>query len=334
MYHAAIIFAGAMLASLFALGQQDEVSAKIIAKVHELRQVLAGDVPQAFASTAENCGEQLATLGAVFERGNVYAGLQSFAGVAVPSLAISLMAAEPEATADEDPAARIAAMKRLISSRQKSLDQMLQAPRPAAVQAIIEVLANKARVYPDAGGAFFKVGAGSGLYYLNSGLARIDLALFLGVLGFEQVGKRPDLPKLGIQVNRLEQEILTAYADPESAIENHATFIQLNAGIKEMRELGERGYGLGSTLQYLALRGLMAQLSFPESHDREALQRQTGAHKIRLGEMAEVDHSLGRLFLQQAGEALAQETPQGDAEAARALASLEAYWAMIEGGNR
>ena len=206
--------------------------------------------------------------------------------------------------------------------------------RPAAARAIGEAALPQVRIYYEASldyGANTVLDAG--LYYIGSALAQRELTSFVRGLAPGDAPPAPELRSLAPELEALEREILAAYRPPAS-IDRHVDFIRASAALKEARELDALGLRYGALLRYLqAAQSFAAAAGAPSSSgDGTPLPLAARLHDYdeRLSS-ADVDHTLGRLFLETA-EALAGRGPDADLHAAEAIATsvLPRYFAALE----
>lgn len=175
--------------------------------------------------------------------------------------------------------------------------------RPAAVRALAEAAIPQVRAYYDASLEYGRSTVpDSGLFYLGSAQAQSDLVAWLRELDEESSGEAPPLRSLGPELDALEGEVLAAYRPPAS-IDRHGEFITAGALLKEARELDAAGLRYGALLRYLEASLRSAMISGPPAPGPEpgpeALAARLREHERRLA-AEDVDHSLGRMFLEAA----------------------------------
>jgi hypothetical protein len=171
---------------------------------------------------------------------------------------------------------------------------------PAAVRAVAEAAWRQVRVYYEASLEYGRnTMPDSGLYYVGVAHAQHDLVALCRRLASPTRGSAPALRPLHAELDALESDVLAAYLPPAS-IDHHPDFIRVSASIKEARELDAAGLRYGALVRYLqaALRfaPLRASAATTPTADAATLRQFQG----RYGENAAVDHSIARLFLEQA----------------------------------
>jgi hypothetical protein len=126
---------------------------------------------------------------------------------------------------------------------------------------------------------------------------------------------------LHAELDALETEMLAAYRPPAS-IEKHGQFIGASSTLKEARELDAAGLRYGALLRYLQAARQLAAIQEPAPPGAGALAAKLRGLDARLS-AGNVDHSLGRLFL---------EAAQSDAKDAGAIVNdvLPRYFAALE----
>jgi hypothetical protein len=173
--------------------------------------------------------------------------------------------------------------------------------RLAAIRALGEAVLPQVRVYYEASLEYGRnTMPDAGLFYLGSALAQRDFARFCRTLPLPaSPGKAPPVRAIGAEIEALERELLSAYRPPAS-IDDHTTFIRASATLKEARELNAAGLRYGALLRYLQASVRMAPLRIAAIAPKpEDLGSRTRALAQRLS-TGDVDHSLGRLFLEMA----------------------------------
>jgi hypothetical protein len=126
----------------------------------------------------------------------------------------------------------------------------------------------------------------------------------------------------------LEAEVLDAYRPPLS-VDRHPDFIAASAQLKEARELAEAGLAHGALLRYLQAAQRFFPLRALPAAGTEALGRQVREMEARLSAEGR-DHSLARLFLERAQDALAASPPETEVAQAIAFDVLPRYLAALE----
>jgi hypothetical protein len=203
--------------------------------------------------------------------------------------------------------------------------------RPAAVRALGEAALPKLRVYYEASLEYGRnTMPEAGLFYIGAARAQQELASFLRSLPETPAQAAPPLRDLDGELEALDGEILAAYRPPAS-IDKHREFIVAGALLKEARELNQAGLRYGALLRYLQadLRSLPLRR---EPTDRDAASVGKGLRELKARLFAGgVDHSLGRVFLEDAEAELAGAaagTPVANA-AAIVASVLPRYFAAL-----
>jgi hypothetical protein len=201
--------------------------------------------------------------------------------------------------------------------------------RPAAARALAEAALPQVKVYHQAGLEYGRnTTPEKGLFYLGAARAQSELADFFRALDEPSTGSPPPLRPLDPELDALESELLAAYRPPAS-LANHADFIATSAILKEARELNEAGLLHGALLRILeAAQGLAALGSGPPPGP-ETLAGRISAFEMRLSQ-SEVDHSIGRMFLETA-QAHASSEPGMSPAVAQAIVDdvLPLYFATL-----
>lgn len=197
----------------------------------------------------------------------------------------------------------------------------LQGVRPAAARALGETALLQVRGYYEASLDYGRnTEPGSGLYYLGNAQAQRELVDFLRTLSAPSPRPAPALRSLRPELNALEADLLAAYRPPVS-IDRHGEFIVASSTLKEARELDAAGLHYGALLRYLQAALRVAPLRQPSP--RLADSKQDWQARLAAGD---VDHSIGRLFLE-----IAQDDPDNATTAATITADvLPRYFAALE----
>jgi hypothetical protein len=189
--------------------------------------------------------------------------------------------------------------------------------RPAAVRALAEAAFPQVRGFYEASLEYGRsTRPTEGLYYLGNAQAQRDLVGFFREISEPSSRREPPVRAIGPELDALEAEMLAAYRPPAS-IDRHREFIEASSSLKEARELDAAGLHHGALLRYLqtALRFAPLRPAPPSGGDWKALESRLSA--------GNVDHSLGRLFL---------ETAQAEPALAPAITGdvLPRYFAALE----
>lgn len=204
--------------------------------------------------------------------------------------------------------------------------------RPVAMRAMAEVALAKVPVFHQASLDYGRsTTAESGLFYLGAAQAQRDFVALARRLSVPKAPPPPPVRPLGVDLDRLQSEVLAAYRPPAS-VDKHPEFIVVGSLIKEARELDAAGWRYGALLRYLhaAMRfGVLRPVA--PGLDAAAVSERLKAFEPRVG-TAGVDHSLGRLLLEAAQADLAEHTGPGAPATAAAVAAdvLPRYFAALD----
>jgi hypothetical protein len=195
---------------------------------------------------------------------------------------------------------------------------------PAAARALGEAAAAQTRGYYAASHDYGRTTRPeNGLYYLATAQAQRERAAFSRTLSEPALPKAPPLRSIRPEIDALEAEMLAVYRPPVS-IDRHGEFIVASSALKEARELDAAGLRYGALLRYLETAQISAPLrsAAPSAPGAEAVAGQLRDLETRLS-ADDVDHSLGRLFL---------ETAQAEPAKAGTIANdiLPRYFAALE----
>ncbi len=197
------------------------------------------------------------------------------------------------------------------------------------MRAVGEAALPQARVYYDASLEYGRnTVPSSGLYYLGAAQAATEIVDLSRSLSSPPVKQAPPVRALAPEIDALEGDVLAAFRPPAS-IDSHGDFITTSAALKESRELDDLGLRYGALLRYLqaSLRFAPLRPAAPPDPEGTALRLRELDAQLASGD---VDHTLGRLFLEIAQEAQAGSTPK-DAATAAAIAGdvLPRYLAAL-----
>ena len=258
--------------------------------------------------------------------------LQLFLTARAPLAAAAYMQAPPASSA------RDAAAFEVEWSRMGSVlaDRLARPPagaldgvRPAAVRALGEAALPQTRVFYDASLEYGRATMPeSGLFYLGSARAAGETVELCRSLSEDVPGAPPPVRPVRREIEALEGELLDAYRPPLS-VDRHPDFIAASSQLKEARELHDAGLVHGALLRHLQAAQRFFPLRGRPSAGTEAVRRQVRELEARLSAGA-VDHSLGRLFLERAQEALAAMPPETEVAQAIAFDVLPRYLAALE----
>lgn len=173
----------------------------------------------------------------------------------------------------------------------------LDGVEPAALRALGEAAIPQIRAYYEASLEYGRnTMPEQGLFYLGAAQAERELVALSRTLSRSSGRRAPPLRSLTPELDALESELLAAYRPPAST-ERHREFIVASSTLKEARELDAAGLRYGALLRYLQAAQRTAALSARtvERQGTESLNELDA----RLSS-TDVDHSLGRLFLEAA----------------------------------
>jgi hypothetical protein len=217
----------------------------------------------------------------------------------------------------------------------------LSGARPAAARAIAEAALPEVGAYYRASLDYGRsTTPQSGCYYLANAQALRRLVAFCRTVGGAfPIGRPPELRGLDAEIAGLEGE-LAAEFKPPAAVTNHGAFINAGSLLKEARELNAGGLRYGALLRYLqaafAVRSLAPSppagpaTAAPPPVDARTLGTRLTAMEARLAP-DQVDHTIGRIWLQRAETYLQAGAPRGGALAAAAILDdvLPRYFAAL-----
>jgi len=208
----------------------------------------------------------------------------------------------------------------------------LEGVRPAAVRALGEAALPQTRVFYDAS---LEYGRNTmpeyGLYYLGSARSATEAVELCRSLSRPGGPPPPPVGSPRGEIEALEEELLAAYRPPLS-IDRHPDFIAASSLVKEARELEGAGLFHGALLRYLQAAQRFAPLRPAGPSDGVAVARRLRELEGRLS-APDVDHSLGRLFLERAQDALGASPPEAAIAAAIADDVLPRYFAALGPGR-
>lgn len=168
-------------------------------------------------------------------------------------------------------------------------------------------------------------GVTSGAYYLGRSEGHLALALFLSRLEAPPAHAVPTLSSLAGPINRIESDLVAAYARPGSTAQ-HANFILANSSLKLARELDGRGSYRGALVTLLrSLFALSLATTEVPGPDQEPALAALADELSRLFAASNRDESIGEAFVEKARIALEKCRAGGenaDRERLRALALL------------
>jgi hypothetical protein len=208
----------------------------------------------------------------------------------------------------------------------------LHGVRPVAVRALAEAALSQVRVYYEASLEYGRnTTPDSGLFYLGAAQAQREFAGFCRGLSSPSPRRPPPVRGLQAELDGLEAELLAAYRPPAS-IDKHGEFIAASSTVKEARELDAAGLRYGALLRYLQAAQRLAPLRpAPPRRDDGALTTRLSELEARLS-AGDLDHSLGRLFLESAQADASGASTGTSPVTAAAVASdlLPRYFAALD----
>ena len=228
-----------------------------------------------------------------------------------PLSAAAYMQSPPASAAKDGPAfeAEWARMGRVLAARfAKPRVDALDAVRPAALRALGEAVLLQPRGFYDASLEYGRATMPDyGLFYIGSAQAAGEIVDLSRSLSATDAGPPPPpVRSVRPEIEALESDLLASYRPPLS-VDRHPDFIAASASLKEARELDEAGLAYGALLRYLqAAQRFYPLRATPATAPPNDRLRQLEARLSADGR----DHSLGRLFLERAGEALAASPPE------------------------
>jgi hypothetical protein len=209
---------------------------------------------------------------------------------------------------------------------------VLAGVQPAALRALGEAAVPQVGAYYSASLDYGRsTTPGDGLFYLATAQAQRDLAETCRRLSTPSSLKPPPLRSLRAEIDGLQSDLIRAYRPPAS-VDRHGAFITANATLKEARELDAAGLRYGAMLRYLDAALLVAPLRQPPPPRLApaALRKRLDEFAARLS-AGGIDHSLGRMILEEARDEMAGAAPGTSPPAAVAAArdALPRYFAAL-----
>jgi hypothetical protein len=249
-----------------------------------------------------------------------------------PLAAAAYMQSPPASSAKDETAfeAEWARMGRALADRlAKPPAGALDGVRPAALRALGEAVLLQPRVFYDASLEYGRATMPDyGLFYIGSARAAGEIADLSRSLSEPEAAPFPPVRSVRPEIEALEGELLAAYRPPLS-VDRHPDFIAASSQLKEARELDESGLEYGALLRYLQAAQRFYLLRAARPDDPEPLARRLRRLQARLSADRR-DHSLGRLFLERAGEALAASPPETAVAEAIVSDVVPRYLAALE----
>jgi hypothetical protein len=213
-----------------------------------------------------------------------------------------------------------ARLGKTIHADAKPAASTLQGVQPAALRALGEAAIPQVREYYEASLEYGRnTMPGNGLFYLGNAEGQRAVVDFVRTLSTPSSLQAPPVRPLRGELDALEGELLKAYKPPAS-IDLHGAFITASSTLKEARDLDAAGLRYGALLRYLQAAELTAPLTGAAGGAKGA--GDLAALDARLSK-GNVDHSIGRLFL---------ESAQADPSKAAVIANdvLPRYFAALE----
>ncbi len=204
--------------------------------------------------------------------------------------------------------------------------------RPAAVRALGEAALPQIKIFYDTSLDYARNTLPAfGIVYVGEARAQQEFVAFARTLAESSTGSSPPLRSLASELDALEGIILAAYRPPAS-IDKHAEFIGASSTLKEARELDAAGLRYAALLRYLQAAQRLALLETKKPPVDAAALRALGA-RLSAGD---VDHSIGRLFLESAEADLAGAAAGAVPERASVIAAdvLPRYFAALAPARR
>jgi hypothetical protein len=203
--------------------------------------------------------------------------------------------------------------------------------RPALMRALAELSMSQAR---EAYAASLEYGRNTepqyGLYYLGAAQAHRKFLDVARGLPSAPALRPPAVRGLKAEIEALQGDLLAAY-QPPAAIERHSEFIVASAALKEARELDAAGRHHAALLRYLqAAQRVAALRASTGTSSGDEVRRRLEESAARFDR--DVDHSVGRFFIERAQSALASSPgATGEAVAAAIVADvLPRYFAALD----
>jgi hypothetical protein len=223
---------------------------------------------------------------------------------------------------------RMGSTLRDVVSQEGDSQDLASGVRPALVRALAELSMSQAR---EAYAASLEYGRNTepqyGLYYLGAAQAHRKFLDVARALPPSPTLRAPAVRGLKAEIEALQGDLLAAY-QPPAAIARHSEFIVASAALKEARELDAAGRRHAALLRYLqAAQRVAALRASTGTSSGDEVRRRLAESAARFDR--EVDHSVGRFFVERAQSALAASP--GEAVAAAIVADvLPRYFAALD----
>jgi hypothetical protein len=185
--------------------------------------------------------------------------------------------------------------------------------RTAALRALAESALAQVKVYHDASLEYGRnTTPQAGFFYLGTAraqLALVDLLVSLSATVDVPTARSVTPRSVQPELDALERQLLAAYRPPVS-IDRHGEFIAASARLKEARELDAAGQHHGALLRYLQAAQRVAPLVRPSSAPADAAATAATIDRWQATlSKGGIDHSIGRLFVQEAESAVLDAKP-------------------------
>ena len=177
--------------------------------------------------------------------------------------------------------------------------------RPAAARGMAEAALPQVKGYYDSSLEYGRnTMASTGIFYIGTAKAQREFADLCRALSPAAGPPAPTLRSLGPELDGLEKELLSAY-HPPSSIDRHGEFIAASSTLNEARQLDAAGLRYGALHRYLQAALRSAPLVSKSARlDGAAVRARLDDFSRRLSS-GEVDHSIGKLWLETAQSDLA-----------------------------
>jgi hypothetical protein len=206
----------------------------------------------------------------------------------------------------------------------------VEADAPAVIRALVASAARRAPVTYRAALPYGQdAGVDAGMYYLGESRALSAFADFARTIPWIRSGRPAPIRTVGAEIEAFDAEVTNAYERMTPA--QHPTYIVVSVLIKRARALNDAGDHAGALFEYLLARLRFVPLrgAADESIAGEAL----AAAAARL--TPDVDHSIGRVFVEMAEVGLATQDSTLQRNAAAIVTDvLPAYHAALRPSTR
>lgn len=172
--------------------------------------------------------------------------------------------------------------------------------QPLAARAIGRMLWNESKNYLESGRVYgAETQHASGAAYADTALASVETAIFTRDLKLPRPKKQPKIRSVTPELDLFDPIALRAFAD--ATAENNTRFMIMNQFLKQAREMEEKEWHEGALMAYLDAVYVLGRVQGPLLKAEE-ITAKLDAFEKRLS--ADVDHSIGKVYVELGREAL------------------------------